>query len=148
MNCSCRSRRRTYPMPCTGQTAMRDIKPLYEGIKIVGKAVTVQTFQGDWSKPVEASDVAQKGEIIVIYNGSNDIAPWGELASHGCQQKGIAGVVIDGAIRDVDDISRIKFPSFCVGAGAQRGRPEGIRRDQRRDHLRRPEGEAGRLDHR
>ncbi|HEY3421887.1 MAG TPA: 3-hexulose-6-phosphate synthase, partial [Methanocellaceae archaeon] len=71
------------------QPAMRSIRPLYEGIKIAGKAVTVQTFQGDWAKPVEASDVAGPGEIIVIFNGSNDIAPWGELASHGCRQKGI-----------------------------------------------------------
>jgi 3-hexulose-6-phosphate synthase / 6-phospho-3-hexuloisomerase len=108
------------------QPAMRGIRPLYEGIKIVGKAVTVQTFQGDWAKPVEASDVANRGEIIVIYNGSNDIAPWGELASHGCQQKGIAGVVIDGAIRDVDDIRRIKFPAFASAEVPNAGDPKGL----------------------
>ncbi|MDI6896013.1 3-hexulose-6-phosphate synthase [Methanocella conradii] len=106
--------------------AMRDIKPLYEGIKMVGRAVTVQNFPGDWAKPVEASDVAQKGEVIVIYNGSNYIAPWGELASRGCQQKGIAGVVIDGAIRDVDDIKRIKFPAFASASVPNAGDPKGM----------------------
>jgi len=106
--------------------AMHDIRPLYEGIKIAGKAVTVQTFPGDWAKPVEASDVAQKGEIIVVYNGSNYIAPWGELASRGCQQKGIAGVVIDGAIRDVDDIKKIKFPSFASASVPNAGEPKGM----------------------
>ncbi|BAI60933.1 3-hexulose-6-phosphate synthase [Methanocella paludicola SANAE] len=106
--------------------AMRDVKPLYEGIKLVGKAVTVQNFPGDWSKPVEASDVAQKGEVIVIYNGSNYVAPWGELASRGCQQKGIAGVVIDGAIRDVDDIKRIKFPAFASASVPNANDPKGF----------------------
>jgi len=106
--------------------AMHDVKPLYEGIKIAGKAVTVQTFQGDWAKPVEASDVAQKGEIIVIYNGSKYVAPWGELASRGCQQKGIAGVVIDGAIRDVEDIKKIKFPSFASAIVPNAGDPKGF----------------------
>ncbi|WP_174591137.1 3-hexulose-6-phosphate synthase [Methanocella conradii] len=106
--------------------AMRDIKPLYEGIKMVGRAVTVQNFPGDWAKPVEASDVAQKGEVIVIYNGSNYIAPWGELASRGCQQKGIAGVVIDGAIRDVDDIRRIRFPAFASASVPNAGDPKGM----------------------
>lgn len=108
------------------QHAMRDIRPLFEGIKIAGKAVTVQTFQGDWAKPVEASDVANAGEIIVIYNGSNYVAPWGELASRGCQQKGIAGVVIDGAIRDVDDIRRIKFPAFASAIVPNAGEAKGL----------------------
>ncbi len=106
--------------------AMRDIRPLYEGIKMVGRAVTVQNFPGDWAKPVEASDVAQKGEVIVIYNGSNYVAPWGELASRGCQQKGIAGVVIDGAIRDVDDIRRIRFPAFASASVPNAGDPKGM----------------------
>jgi 3-hexulose-6-phosphate synthase/6-phospho-3-hexuloisomerase len=106
--------------------AMRDVKPLFEGIKLAGRAVTAQNFPGDWAKPVEASDVAEKGEVIVIYNGSNYIAPWGELASRGCQQKGIAGVVIDGAIRDVEDIRRIKFPAFASAIVPNAGDPKGM----------------------
>jgi 3-hexulose-6-phosphate synthase/6-phospho-3-hexuloisomerase len=105
---------------------MRDIRPVYEGIKIAGKAVTVQNFPGDWSKPVEASDVANAGEIIVINNFSNYISPWGELASHGCAQKGIQGVVIDGAIRDVDEIRRMKFPSFASAIVPNAGEPKGM----------------------
>ena len=106
--------------------ALRDIKPVYEGIKIAGKAVTVHNFPGDWAKPVEASDVAGPGEIIVINNNSNYVAPWGELASHGCVQKGIAGVVIDGAIRDVDEIRRMKFPSFASAIVPNAGDPKGF----------------------
>ena len=92
---------------------LRGIKPLFDDIKLVGKAVTVQTFEGDWAKPVEATDVAKEGDVIVVYAGSKDVAPWGELASWSCKQKGIAGIVIDGAVRDVDEIRRIKFPVFA-----------------------------------
>jgi 3-hexulose-6-phosphate synthase/6-phospho-3-hexuloisomerase len=106
--------------------ALRDIRPVYEGIKIAGKAVTVHNFPGDWARPVEASDVAGQGEIIVINNNSNYVAPWGELASHGCAQKGIAGVVIDGAIRDVDEIRRMKFPAFASAIVPNAGEPKGF----------------------
>jgi 3-hexulose-6-phosphate synthase/6-phospho-3-hexuloisomerase len=105
---------------------LRDIRPVYEGIKIAGKAVTVHNFPGDWARPVEASDVAGPGEIIVVNNNSNYVAPWGELASHGCAQKGIAGVVIDGAIRDVDEIRRMKFPAFASAIVPNAGDPKGF----------------------
>jgi 3-hexulose-6-phosphate synthase and related proteins len=106
--------------------ALRDIRPVYEGIKIAGKAVTVHNFPGDWARPVEASDVAGPGEIIVINNFSNYVAPWGELATHGCAQKGIAGVVIDGAIRDVDEIRRMRFPAFASAIVPNAGEPKGF----------------------
>ena len=105
---------------------MRGIKPLFEDIKLVGKAVTVQTFEGDWAKPVEATDVAKEGDVIVVYAGSKDVAPWGELASWSCKQKGIAGIVIDGAVRDVDEIRRIRFPVFAKYIVPNAGEPKGF----------------------
>lgn len=105
---------------------MHDIKPIFGGIKMVGKAVTVQTFEGDWAKPVEATDVAKPGEVIVVYAVSKDIAPWGELASWSCKMKGIAGIVIDGAVRDVDEIRRIKFPVFAKYIVPNAGEPKGF----------------------
>jgi len=105
---------------------MRGIKPLFENIKLVGKAVTVQTFEGDWAKPVEATDVAKEGDVIVVYAGSKDVAPWGELASWSCKQKGIAGFVIDGAVRDVDEIRRIQFPVFARCVVPNAGEPKGF----------------------
>ncbi|MCZ7362280.1 MAG: orotidine 5'-phosphate decarboxylase, partial [Candidatus Methanoperedens sp.] len=94
--------------------AMRNIRSIYPGTKAVGRAVTVQTFEGDWAKTVEAIDIAREGDIIVIYNGSPHVAPWGELATLSCLNKGVAGVVIDGAVRDVDDIRRLNFPVFAT----------------------------------
>lgn len=105
---------------------MRGIKPLFEDIKLVGKAVTVQTFEGDWAKPVEATDVADEGDVIVVYAGSKDVAPWGELASWSCKQKGIAGFVIDGAVRDVEEIRRIRFPVFAKYIVPNAGEPKGF----------------------
>lgn len=106
--------------------AMKNIRSIFPGIKAVGKAVTVQTFAGDWAKTVEAIDVAEKGDIIVIYNGSSHVAPWGELATLSSMNKGIAGVVIDGAVRDVDDIRPLNFPVFASSVMPNAGEPKGF----------------------
>ena len=106
--------------------AMRDIHPINLGTKIVGRAVTVQTFAGDWAKPVEAIDIAGPGDVLVIYNGSNNIAPWGGLATLSCKNKGIEGVVVDGAVRDVDEIRAMNYPIFSSGITPNAGDPKGM----------------------
>ena len=106
--------------------AMRDIRPINLGTKIVGRAVTVQTFAGDWAKPVEAIDMAGPGDVLVIYNGSNNIAPWGGLATLSCKNKGIEGVVVDGAVRDVDEIRAMNYPIFSSGITPNAGDPKGM----------------------
>ena len=106
--------------------AMHDIHPINLGTKIVGRAVTVQTFAGDWAKPVEAIDIAGPGDVLVIYNGSNNIAPWGGLATLSCKNKGIEGVVVDGAVRDVDEIRALNYPIFSSGITPNAGDPKGM----------------------
>ena len=106
--------------------AMRGILPINLGSKIVGRAVTVQTFAGDWAKPVEAIDLAGPGDVLVIYNGSNFIAPWGGLATLSCKIKGIEGAVIDGAVRDVDEIRAMNYPIFSSGITPNAGDPKGL----------------------
>jgi 3-hexulose-6-phosphate synthase / 6-phospho-3-hexuloisomerase len=107
--------------------AMAGVFSICGNIKMVGQAVTVQTLAGDWAKPVEAIDVAKKGDVLVISNdGVTDIAPWGELASLSCKKKGIAGVVIDGAVRDVDDIRAMQFPLFAKAIVPNAGEPKGF----------------------
>ncbi len=106
--------------------AMRDIRPINLGTKIVGTAVTVQTFAGDWAKTVEAIDLAGPGNVIVIYNGSNYIAPWGGLATLSCKVKGVEGVVIDGAVRDVDEIRAMNYPIFASATVPNAGEPKGM----------------------
>ena len=107
--------------------AMAGVFSVCGNVKMVGRAVTVQTIAGDWAKPVEAIDIAKKNEVIVINNdGVKDIAPWGELATLSCKRKGISGVVIDGAVRDVDDIRAMKFPVFAKATVPNAGEPKGF----------------------
>lgn len=106
--------------------AMRGILPINLGTKIVGRAVTVQTFAGDWAKPVEAIDQAGPGDVLVVYNGSNFIAPWGGLATLSCKNRGVEGAVIDGAVRDVDEIRALKYPIFSSAITPNAGDPKGM----------------------
>ena len=107
--------------------AMEGMLSICGDVKMVGRAVTVQTFAGDWAKPVEAIDMAGPGDVIVINNdGGTHIAPWGELATASCMRKGIEGVVIDGAVRDVDDIRRMKYPLFAKAVVPNAGEPKGF----------------------
>lgn len=95
------------------------------GQRMAGRALTVQTVNGDWAKPVEAIDRAQKGDVIVIDAGGSPVAVWGELASHSAVMMGVVGVVIDGAIRDIDDIRAMDFPAFSRSVAPNAGEPKG-----------------------
>lgn len=106
--------------------AMRGIRSMVRGKKMVGTAVTVQTLEGDWAKTVEAIDIAKPGDVIVIYNGSRYIAPWGGLATLSSLNKGIAGVVIDGAVRDIDEIREQELPVFASNYVPNAGEPKGF----------------------
>jgi len=105
---------------------MEGIRPIVKGKKIVGKAVTVYTMDGDWAKTVEAIDVARKGDVIVIKCSGDSSAVWGELATRSCINKGIEGVIIDGAVRDVDDIVKLGFPVFAKKIVPNAGEPKGF----------------------
>ena len=96
-----------------------------DGVRMVGRALTVQTANGDWAKPVEAIDRAKPGDVIVIDVGNAPVAVWGELASHSAMVMGVKGVVIDGAIRDIDDIKRMGFPAFARSVVPCAGEPKG-----------------------
>jgi 3-hexulose-6-phosphate synthase/6-phospho-3-hexuloisomerase len=102
------------------------ILPVTTGVRVAGPAYTVRTYPGDWAKPVEAIESAPPGSVIVIDAGGVPPAVWGELASESCLQRGVAGVVIDGAIRDVDDIRRMKFPAYARLVTPAAGEPRGF----------------------
>jgi 3-hexulose-6-phosphate synthase/6-phospho-3-hexuloisomerase len=93
--------------------------------KMVGRALTVQTAKGDWAKPVEAIDRAKEGDVIVVDAGGSDVAVWGELASWSAKLKGVRGVVIDGAARDIESILEMEFPCFSKSVVPHAGEPKG-----------------------
>jgi 3-hexulose-6-phosphate synthase/6-phospho-3-hexuloisomerase len=105
---------------------LEGLKPLFPGIRMVGKALTVRTYPGDWAKPVEAIDVAQPGDVLVIDAGGVGPAIWGELATNSALQRGLNGVVIDGAIRDSGDIAQLGFPAFSRLVMPNAGEPRGF----------------------
>ncbi|MBC7080723.1 MAG: orotidine 5'-phosphate decarboxylase [Thermoplasmatales archaeon] len=105
--------------------AMRDIFPLKRGYKMVGRAFTVKTIDGDWAKVVEAIDIAERGDVIVVQAGEGKQAVWGELATLSAIRKGIAGIVVDGAIRDVHEIIKLDFPAFSKKIVPEAGEPKG-----------------------
>ena len=105
---------------------VKRVSPVFPGIKMVGTAFTVRTYPGDWAKPVEAVDLANEGDVIVIDAGGVGPAVWGELATNSCIAKKIAGVVIDGAIRDTGEIRKLKFPAFAKIITPTAGEPKGF----------------------
>jgi 3-hexulose-6-phosphate synthase/6-phospho-3-hexuloisomerase len=103
-----------------------DLKQITPGAKLVGPALTVRTAPGDYAKPVEAIDRAEPGAVIAIDAGGVPPAVWGELASESALQRKLAGVVIDGAIRDTDEIRRLGFPAHARAVASHAGYPKGL----------------------
>ena len=106
--------------------AMHGIRPIKLGFHMVGRALTVRTMDGDWAKPIEAIDKANKDQVIVVDVNGGKTAIWGELATWSAKLKGLAGVVIDGAVRDLDDIVQMGFPIFCRHISSNAGEPKGF----------------------
>ncbi len=109
------------------QGAMHGLLPHLTGpdVRVIGPAVTVLTRDGDWAKPVEAIDRAGPGEVIVVDAGGGTTAIWGELASWSAHGRKVAGVVIDGAVRDLDAILALGFPVFARHVSPNAGEPKG-----------------------
>ncbi|MCF6147949.1 MAG: bifunctional hexulose-6-phosphate synthase/ribonuclease regulator [Candidatus Kuenenia sp.] len=100
--------------------------PINPSVKLVGTAVTVRTYPGDWAKPVEAIDVAKEGDVIIIDAGGTGPAVWGELATHSAMQKKISGLVVLGAIRDTAEIKKLNFPVYTKLVMPDAGEPRGL----------------------
>jgi 3-hexulose-6-phosphate synthase/6-phospho-3-hexuloisomerase len=106
--------------------ALQGIRPVLPGFHIAGRAFTVRTMDGDWAKPIEAIDKADRGSILVVDVNQGRTAVWGELATWTAKLRGLAGVVIDGAVRDYDDLMKIKFPVFSRYIVPNAGEPKGL----------------------
>jgi len=102
------------------------VQPVTPGKKIVGKAVTVHTCPGDWAKPVEAIDEAESGDVIVVDGGGLPLVVWGGLATNSAVQRGLAGAVIYGGVRDIGEIQEAGFPVFASHIAPNAGEPRGL----------------------
>ena len=92
------------------------IKPISSKMKLCGPAFTVQTMPCDNMLLHRAYAYAEAGDVLVVNcSGYYEAGYWGDLMSLGAKTKGIAGLVIDGCVRDADDIEAMDFPVFSRG---------------------------------
>jgi len=101
-----------------GQKGMVDpaIRPAWAGAKICGRAATVECPPGDNLMLHIAVAAAPPGTIIVAnVNSYMWAGAWGEVLTAAAQARGLAGLVIDGAVRDVAAIREAQFPVFSRG---------------------------------
>ncbi len=106
--------------------SIQNIRPIKLGYHMIGRALTVQTIDGDWAKPIEAIDKAERNSILVIDVKGGKTAIWGELATWSAIVKGIGGVVINGAVRDLEDIINMNLPIFSRYISSNAGEPKGF----------------------
>ena len=92
------------------------LRPMYKGGTLAGPAFTVKTAVGDNLLVHKALDIAQPGDVIVVdAGGVCDNAIIGELMSARAKQRGVAGLVIWGAIRDSAELAAGDYPVFAAG---------------------------------
>lgn len=91
------------------------IRPLNK-TPLLGTAFTVRVPAGDNLMFHKAMDLAQPGDIIMIdAGGCCERAIFGELMTTYCKIRGIAGIIVDGCIRDYDGLSNMDFPVYAKG---------------------------------
>lgn len=101
-----------------GQRGMVDpgIRPAWPGAKVCGIAVTVVCPPGDNLMLHRAVALSAVGSVIVADTGGYLRAgAWGEILTVAAQSRGIRGLVIDGAARDMEAIAALGFPVFSRG---------------------------------
>lgn len=98
------------------------IRPMWHTMdRVLGPAVTLKMTaagetKGKYHLGVKAIDAAQSGDVIVVDNGGRiDTSCWGGVLATGAKLKGISGVVIDGACRDLDECVEVGFSVYARG---------------------------------
>jgi 4-hydroxy-4-methyl-2-oxoglutarate aldolase len=85
------------------------------GAKIAGPAVTAWCQAGDNLMMHRALRLAQPGDVLVVVcQSETSAAQWGDVATRYALHKGLAGVVVQGCVRDVDTISDLGFPVWAT----------------------------------
>jgi regulator of RNase E activity RraA len=86
------------------------VKPAFRS-KVTGQAVTVQLSKGDLVDPLKALEMGQQGDVIVVDAGGDlNTSVCGGLMGGLAQNRGIRGMIVDGAGRDTDELEEIDWP--------------------------------------
>lgn len=93
------------------------IAPLTRSTRLAGAAFTVELRPGDNLMIHAAMQIAKPGDVLVIDGkGDTTCALMGIIMMNACKQLGIAGVVMDAAVRDSEELVEMGFPVYSVGA--------------------------------
>ncbi|HEY9498845.1 MAG TPA: hypothetical protein VIQ78_07470 [Terrimesophilobacter sp.] len=85
-------------------------------VGVVGPAHTLRSVVGDnRSVHLELTSVAPGSVLVIDAGGYADRAIWGGVLTIAARKQGILGVVIDGAVRDIDELTELEFPVFARG---------------------------------
>ncbi|MGW9499029.1 4-carboxy-4-hydroxy-2-oxoadipate aldolase/oxaloacetate decarboxylase [Streptomyces prasinus] len=96
------------------------IRPVYEGARLCGTAVTVLLQPGDnWMLHVAAEQVREGDIVVAGCTTESEDGFFGELLATSLRARGAGGLVIDGGCRDVDDLRRMDFPVFSRAVNAK-----------------------------
>ena len=118
----------------SGARRMRSrIRPVWLGAEVVGPAVPVRCTPGDNLGIHVGVTVAPPGSVLVVDVGEErELGFWGEVLTTAALARGIAGLVIDGCVRDVDALAAHGFPVFSSGValtGATKEMPGSVNRE-------------------
>ncbi|MBL3669138.1 4-carboxy-4-hydroxy-2-oxoadipate aldolase/oxaloacetate decarboxylase [Streptomyces sp. M2CJ-2] len=96
------------------------IRPVYEGAKLCGTAVTVLLQPGDnWMLHVAAEQVREGDVVVAGCTTESEDGFFGELLATSLRARGAEGLVIDGGCRDVDELRQMDFPVFSRAINAK-----------------------------
>jgi 4-hydroxy-4-methyl-2-oxoglutarate aldolase len=118
----------------SGARRMRSrIRPVWSGAEVAGPAVPVRCTPGDNLGVHVGVTVASPGSVLVVDVGEErELGFWGEVLTTAAQARGIAGLVIDGCVRDVAALAAHGFPVFSSGValtGATKEMPGSVNRE-------------------
>ncbi len=95
-----------------------EIQCLVPGTRLAGIAYTVRILQSETLAVLRAIDEAPPGAVIVIDCGSvGTCSVWGGTSSLASKQRGLAGCVTNGNIRDIDEVRELGMPVYGAGVG-------------------------------
>ena len=104
------------------QGMRQDVRPVYQGAVVVGRAYPVLTadvykfIEDPYGPEIDAVDALKPNDVMVVCTQrSTRTCFWGELLATAATARGARGIVVDGTVRDVAQLTEMKFPTFTTG---------------------------------